>query len=279
MNAQPPACPPLAECYRFPGGRSKALVMSYDDGSEHDRRLVEIFNRYGIKGTFNLNSGKLGQPHHIAAHEVRALYQGHEVACHSVNHLDLTHLQDTDIRCEIAQDRAILEDLTGQAVRGLAYPFGTHDERIIRLLPELGIEYGRTAASTGDFQLPETFGTWRPTTHHQDARVLGERFLRSASGPLQVLSIWGHSYELDGFMTGDTSKNWQYMEALCDLLHGRDTVYHTTAIGLIDYLNALRRMTWSPLDKRLGNASPGTLWLDWRGDLLEIGPGQTVILA
>ena len=41
----------------FPGGKHKALTMSYDDGRLEDRRLIEIFNRNGIRGTFHLNSG------------------------------------------------------------------------------------------------------------------------------------------------------------------------------------------------------------------------------
>ena len=41
----------------FPGGKFKALTMSYDDGKLEDRRLVDIFNRNGIRGTFNLNGG------------------------------------------------------------------------------------------------------------------------------------------------------------------------------------------------------------------------------
>ena len=44
----------------FPGGKHKVLTMSYDDGQIHDRRLIEIFNKYGIKGTFHLNSGLMG---------------------------------------------------------------------------------------------------------------------------------------------------------------------------------------------------------------------------
>ena len=42
---------------RFPQGRTKTLTLSYDDGVEQDMRLVEIMNRHGLKGTFNLNSG------------------------------------------------------------------------------------------------------------------------------------------------------------------------------------------------------------------------------
>ena len=43
----------------FPGGRHKVLTMSFDDGRVEDRRLVELFNRYGVRGTFNLNAGLL----------------------------------------------------------------------------------------------------------------------------------------------------------------------------------------------------------------------------
>ena len=50
----------------YPGGKHKALTMSYDDGRTYDRQLVEIFNRYGIKGTFHLNSGFLGDQRHVS---------------------------------------------------------------------------------------------------------------------------------------------------------------------------------------------------------------------
>ena len=75
----------------FPGGKKKAMTFSYDDGVIQDRRLVELFNRYHVKGTFNLNTETLGfqgfadfQGKHvdiskIAPQEVASLYQGHEV--------------------------------------------------------------------------------------------------------------------------------------------------------------------------------------------------------
>ena len=34
----------------FPGGKHKALTMSYDDGRTQDRRLVALFNRFGLTG-------------------------------------------------------------------------------------------------------------------------------------------------------------------------------------------------------------------------------------
>ena len=68
--------------FTYPNGLDKALTFSYDDGRVFDRKLVEIFNRYGVKGTFHLNSGTLGQKAErgdfVTPQEVKELYQGHE---------------------------------------------------------------------------------------------------------------------------------------------------------------------------------------------------------
>jgi len=245
--------------------------MSYDDGSEHDRRLVELFNRYGIRGSFNLNSGKLGKPHYIAPHEVRPLYRGHEVACHTVNHPNLVDLPEAAIRSEILADKQALERLIGAPVRGLAYPFGTHDERILAMLPELGIAYARTAADTDCFDLPTTPLAWAPSCHHNRALALGERFLAEAGTDLAVLFIWGHSYEFDGFMSADASKDWHYLERLCRLLGGRDAIYYTTAIELADYLAALGALQQSAAAVHNPTATP--VWLHWQGKDIELKPG------
>ena len=42
-------------------GKNKAVTFSYDDGIEQDKRLVDIFNTYGLKCTFNLNSGIMNE--------------------------------------------------------------------------------------------------------------------------------------------------------------------------------------------------------------------------
>ena len=45
---------------RFPDWKAKAVTFSYDDGVLEDVKLVELFNQYGVKGTFNINSGSMG---------------------------------------------------------------------------------------------------------------------------------------------------------------------------------------------------------------------------
>lgn len=42
---------------RFPCFKLKAVTLSYDDGVRQDKRLISIMQKYGLKGTFNINAG------------------------------------------------------------------------------------------------------------------------------------------------------------------------------------------------------------------------------
>ena len=42
---------------RFPGGKAKAVTLSYDDCIEEDQDLIHRMEKYKMKGTFNLIPG------------------------------------------------------------------------------------------------------------------------------------------------------------------------------------------------------------------------------
>ena len=118
----------------FPGGKFKCLTMSYDDGKLADRRLVEIFNRHGIRGTFHLNSGRMdSDPARIPSSEYPTLYAGHEVACHTVTHPTIARCPVPSVVTQVMEDRAALEKVMGYPVQGLSYPNGSHSEDIRRM--------------------------------------------------------------------------------------------------------------------------------------------------
>ena len=123
----------------FPQGKKQALTFSYDDGTIHDRRLVEIFNRYGMKATFNLNSGLTDAENRVPLREYAELYKGHEIACHGLTHQNYPRIPAVQTMEEILRDRENLEKAYERPVRGLAYPNGRYDEESIRLLRSLGI--------------------------------------------------------------------------------------------------------------------------------------------
>ena len=75
----------------FPGGKQKAVTFSYDDGVKQDIRLAEMFDKYGVKGTFNVNSSNLKRVDdgHLTVDQIKEhiLNKGHEVAVHTAHHV------------------------------------------------------------------------------------------------------------------------------------------------------------------------------------------------
>lgn len=105
----------------FPGGKAKALTMSYDDGKLQDKRLIGIFNKYGIKATFNLNYGQVGERPRMTFEEMEGLYDGHEIATHTMTHPTIERCPLVEVAEELLEDRKGLEKWTGRIIRGHAY--------------------------------------------------------------------------------------------------------------------------------------------------------------
>ena len=146
----------------YPGGKTKALTFSYDDGKIHDRRLVKLFNTHGLKATFHLNSGLLEHPGTISRQEAASLYDGHEVACHGVLHAFPSQLSNPALVREFLDDRIALEQCTGRFITGLSYAYGDHSPEVRAAAHAAGLLYARTVRSTGKFFPPADFLQWDP---------------------------------------------------------------------------------------------------------------------
>ena len=176
----------------YPEFKTKALTFSYDDGQIFDRRLVEIFNRYGLKATFHLNSGTLDTEGFLRKDELSELFEGHEIACHGVLHEFPTHLSPERLVQEFYQDRLTLETCTRRIIRGCSYAYGEYNDRVVRTLKTLGFAYSRTVESTGRHNVPRDFsanstGTGVPFSGCRKTSSAGRRAAitttRSASWP------------------------------------------------------------------------------------------------
>lgn len=189
----------------FPRGRFKALTTSYDDGVKQDKRLINIFNKYGIKGTFHLNSGHIPSGENsnndwrLNRNEVVDVYKGHEVAAHTSTHPAIERCPITQVVNEIIEDRKELECIFKYTVRGLSYPFGSYSEEIKKMLPFTGVEYSRIVGNSENFNMPIDLYEWRATCHHNNKllELTDEFILRNRSEYLNLLYVWGHSYEFD----------------------------------------------------------------------------------
>lgn len=258
---------------RFPGGVFKALTLSYDDGRCHDKRLVSILNRYGIKATFHLNSGNLDQPDYIASAEVADLYAGHEISVHTVTHPFLNEQPEESIAWEITEDRKRLEALAGYPVRGMSYPYGAYNERVIGQLPAHGIEYSRTVHSTGQFAMPQRPLEWHPTCHHKEMLRYGEQLIamkgdKPWTRSMSLLYVWGHSYEFND------EDNWDELEAFSQMMAGEKDIWFATNIEVLDYQQALQALRFSADRKLVRNPSAMPVWISADDVPVKIEPGE-----
>ncbi len=96
---------------------------------------------------------------------------------------------------------------------------------------------------------------------------------------MQLMHVWGHSYELDGFMTADSSKNWQYMEDFCRLMHAHDAVHCATMIEIVDYLKAQARLRLEPATSMLTNPSALIIWIRAGRTKTALEPGESIKLT
>ena len=213
-------------------GKMKAVTFSYDDGIIQDKRLAEIFDSYGMKCTFNLNSGVMteesawecnGKPtHRMKADDLPEIYKGHEVACHFLTHPHPFALTDDELDFEISEDIKNLETIFGQKIIGAAYPYGEYDKRVKTALMNNGIKYCRTVWDTEGFAPQTNLLEFRPTCHHDNERIfeLAKQFVEAETKEPMLFYVWGHSYELDGY------DHWKHIERLCEYLSGRNDIFY-----------------------------------------------------
>lgn len=254
-------------------GKNRCLTFSYDDGVEQDRRLIELFDRYGMRATFHVNAGLTEAAGRIPLAEFPSVYGHHELAAHGLKHYSLTGLPTVGVATEILEDRKVLESLMGKPIVGLSYANGAYNSAVIENLKSCGIAYSRTVNGTNNFHRPEQFLAWHPTAHHLQAYGLCEAFLRESYTKGLLFYIWGHSYEFD------RDNNWDLIEELCEKLGGHDDVWYATNIEIHDYIMAQRSLRISVDNRLIHNPTAIDVWVNSSVQgIVKIAAGSTVKL-
>lgn len=280
---------------RYPEGKFKAVAFTYDDGTRHDLRFAETIDRYGIKCTFNLCSGMLGQsttdsrltPEEIQEH---ILDKGHEIAVHGEYHIAPVLSRPIKAIQDILNCRLQLEQTFGIMVRGMGYADvalknfqnGASYENIREYLKDLGIVYARCSGfDPNGFQLPTDWHHWAYTSRHNNPKVkeyiqnfmaLDPDKMYCASRYPRLFMLAGHSFEFHN------DNNWELLEELCTLLGGHEDIWYATSIEIYEYVNAYNALVFSADSTKVYNPTLHKIWFDVDGTLHTIDPGQTVTI-
>ena len=210
---------------------TKIFLISFDDGTVWDRRFVELLNKYGMKATFNLNSGledfvwyyedRFPVRRQILADTVE-LYRGHEVASHSLHHHWLNTLTPPQLSREVGDDCAALKKIFGLEEIGFGVPFTACGEREVNIIKK-HVAYIRLSEFTDSF-LPPKDPYHIPIHALYNQPDIREKIARFAESdlPVSLFVMAGHSYELE------VLNHWEYMESLLQYIRSFDFEIMTT---------------------------------------------------
>lgn len=268
---------------RFPKFLDKAVTLSYDDASIYDKRLLEIINKYGLKGTFNVNSALIKESDgawRLTQADIAHIYTdfGHEVAVHGARHCSLADLSDAMIVNEIVNDRRALEEIFQKPITGMAYANGSYDDRVVETIKRCGIDYARTVVSTERFDIPTDWLRMPATCHHNNPRLMqlakdfleGERPTYYWSRRPKLFYLWGHSHE---FAKDD---NWNVIEEFAAYMGGREDVWYATNGEIFEYVRAYDRLVFGVDGTFVYNPSSIDVYINYYDRKYVIPAGKTV---
>lgn len=266
----------IQRCY--PYGKTKAFNITYDDGVLQDIRFVKLLNKYGLKGTFNLNSRLMEQEFEwvhgngmvvkrLRLDAVRHLYDGHEIASHTLTHPYMSDKTEKQLLWEIGEDKRRLEEVFGREVAGFGVPFHYYSEKIADCVKRCGFEYGRMSEESRGYSPWEDPYYWRCGIFHLapelDAYV--DEFFRS-SEELALCQIVGHSYDLDA------ENLWDKMEGILRRVSEDQDVISMTHLEIVRYIRAMKQAVFT--DGTIINNSDTELWFRVDGEVRMLCPGE-----
>ena len=233
-------------------------------------------------GTFNLNSGYLGQTRawpqpdgdsvyqeYLAADSLLSVYARHEIAAHGTYHQNFKEITNEEILQEVQSDVASLTNLTGRNIPSLAYPFGSSNAHIAELVGSLGLTSARTVSDTRNFNLPKNLLLWHPTTHDSKCLPFAASYKAYQSPELSVLYVWGHAWELK-----DPAR-WENIEQFCVEIAQQDNIWYVSQGELAAYLLQIQRAEISKQGIRNPEGN-GDIWIRQGEGVRVLRAGESV---
>ena len=219
----------------------KIVSLSFDDGTIYDKRFIDLLNKYGLRATFNLNSGLKDfvwyyedKPiRRLNLEESKEIYKGHEVASHSLTHPYFSSLDEKRQIREVEEDILNLEKIFSRKIEGFAFPFIDQTEANIQVVKNnIDLKYIRCSIFTEKILPKDRYHVGINALY--DDKDIYEKLERYKSNilPNSLFVIAGHSYELE------VKNDWEKIEKLLKYLKENDELL---VLPLIDAIKLIFR--------------------------------------
>ncbi|MEK7509186.1 MAG: polysaccharide deacetylase family protein [Patescibacteria group bacterium] len=234
------------------------ITTSWDDGDVLDERVMQLLEKYGLKGTFYIPRDYWGE--RLSDERIRELSEKFEIGAHTLTHADLTKLSLEEAEREIRGSRKWLEEVTGKPVEIFCYPRGRYTPAVRELVTKARFRGARTtkqfSLTVGDpFEMETTvhvyplpvrfsagirriFGPIReryPGYRSLGVSIFDMRSFESAAKASfdtalargGIFHLWGHSWEIEKYGL------WEAFERVCAYIGNRADCRYVTNAELV----------------------------------------------
>jgi peptidoglycan/xylan/chitin deacetylase (PgdA/CDA1 family) len=114
------------------------FALTFDDGPNDAAtpHLLDVLANHNVRATFFIMGSFARQRPEIVR---RAAAEGHLIGNHTMDHPRLALQPQRNVRQQLSDCSAVLEDLTGKAVRFFRPPFGSRRPIVLQIARDLGL--------------------------------------------------------------------------------------------------------------------------------------------
>jgi len=125
----------------------KVVAMSFDDGYRNNYTdALPLLKKYAAKASFYIVDRDIGKGIYMDRKKLHGLLaNGMELGSHTINHAPLALIDPKYLPWEVGSAKKFLEEkLDGYTVKGMAYPNGGYNEKVLKAVNHYGFTYGLT---------------------------------------------------------------------------------------------------------------------------------------
>ncbi len=232
------------------------VITSWDDTSELDMNIINLLDKYNLKGTFFVITSWIDKK--ISKKNILDISTIHEIGAHTLNHVNLTQVNDNTAKKEIEGSKYILENILNKEVTAFAYPKGKYDSIHKEIVKNSGYLCSRT---TKPFYFSTVFDPfemnvtlWSYPHAYKDIKaffrlynfnnkytfrpyiikqwnILGKEIFDIMIKKGGIFHIFGHSWQID------EKNDWDKLEDLFEHVAYRKNVKYLTISECIKMVN------------------------------------------